>query len=171
MNNTTQIFQQQLLSMQDNMMNFAMQLTANKEDAQDLLQDTTLKVLDNQDKFTDDTNFKGWVLTVMRNIFINNYHKVVRSHTMIDQNADLYNVDTINHSGFDNPEGTCDIHEINKAIEGLSEEMKMPFAMFMSGYKYNEIADKLNIPMGTVKSRIFVARQQLQEELRDFYYN
>jgi len=169
--NSSQLFQNRLLGMQENMMNFALQLTANKEDAQDLLQDTTLKVLDNQEKFTDNVNFRGWVLTVMRNTFINNYHKIVRSQTMIDQSADLYNTDTINHSGFDSPEGSSDITEINKAIQNLNEEMKTPFAMYVSGYKYNEIAEKLNIPMGTVKSRIFVARQQLQEELKDFYYN
>ena len=75
-------FQQKLLSLQENMMNFALMLTANRDDAQDLLQDTTLKVLDNQDKFVDNVNFKGWVLTVMRNIFINNYHKIVRVQTV-----------------------------------------------------------------------------------------
>jgi len=169
--NTTQSLQNRLLGLQENMMNFALQLTANKEDAQDLLQDTTLRVLDNQDKFIDNVNFKGWVLTVMRNIFINNYHKVVRTQTMIDQSTDLYNVDTIDQSGFDSPEGSCDIKEINKAIEGLTEEMRTPFAMFMSGYKYNEISERMEIPMGTVKSRIFVARQLLQEQLRDYYYN
>lgn len=169
--NTTNGFQTQLLRLQDNMMCFAMQLTANVDDAQDLLQDTTLKVLNNQEKFTENTNFKGWVLTVMRNIFINNYHKVVRTQTVIDRGVDLYNVDTINHSGFDTPEGTCDIKEINKAIESLNEEMRTPFAMFVSGYKYNEIAEKLNIPMGTVKSRIFTARKELQSVLKDYHYN
>ena len=77
-------FQKKLLSMQENMMNFALSLTANREDAQDLTQDTTLKVLDNQDKFVDNVNFKGWVLTVMRNIFINNYHRIVRQQTIVD---------------------------------------------------------------------------------------
>lgn len=61
-------FQQKLLGLQENMMNFALMLTANRDDAQDLLQDTTLKVLDNQEKFVDNVNFKGWVLTVMRKI-------------------------------------------------------------------------------------------------------
>ncbi len=136
MNTTSNVFRAQLLGLQDNMMCFAMQLTANKEDAQDLLQDTTLKVLGNQDKFVDNTNFKGWVLTVMKNIFINHYHKVVRVQTMIDKSTDLYNVDTINHSGFDSPEGTCNIKEINKAIEELNEETRIPFAMYISGYKY-----------------------------------
>ena len=80
-------FQKKLLSMQENMMNFALMLTANRDDAQDLMQDTTLKVLDNQEKFVDNINFKGWVLTVMRNIFINNYHKIVRTQTVVDQSA------------------------------------------------------------------------------------
>ena len=94
-------FQQKLLGLQENMMNFALMLTANRDDAQDLLQDTTLKVLDNQDKFVDNVNFKGWVLTVMRNIFINNYHKIVRVQTVVDSTADLYNLDVVNDSGFD----------------------------------------------------------------------
>ncbi len=162
-------FQNKLMSIQDNMMNFALMLTSNREDAQDLLQDTTLKVLDNQEKFVDNVNFKGWVMTVMRNIFINNYHKVVRAQGVIDQGADIYNVDTIYDSGFDSPTGSYEIQEITLAINSLTDDLKVPFSMHLSGYKYNEIADKLNVPLGTVKSRIFFARQELQKELKDFY--
>ena len=161
-------FQQKLLSLQENMMNFALMLTANRDDAQDLLQDTTLKVLDNQDKFVDNVNFKGWVFTVMRNIFINNYHKIVRVQTVVDSSADLYNLDVVNDSGFDSPDKAYQIKEITKAINGLNDDLKVPFSMFLSGYKYNEIAEKLNVPLGTVKSRIFFARQELQKRLKDF---
>ena len=161
-------FQQKLLSLQENMMNFALMLTANRDDAQDLLQDTTLKVLDNQDKFVYNVNFKGWVLTVMRNIFINNYHKIVRVQTVVDSSADLYNLDVVNDSGFDSPDKAYQIKEITKAINGLNDDLKVPFSMFLSGYKYNEIAEKLNVPLGTVKSRIFFARQELQKRLKDF---
>ncbi len=161
-------FQQKLLSLQENMMNFALMLTANRDDAQDLLQDTTLKVLDNQDKFVDNVNFKGWVLTVMRNIFINNYHKIVRVQTVVDSSADLYNLDVVNDSGFDSPDKAYQIKEITKAINGWNDDLKVPFSMFLSGYKYNEIAEKLNVPLGTVKSRIFFARQELQKRLKDF---
>jgi len=161
-------FQQKLLSLQENMMNFALMLTANRDDAQDLLQDTTLKVLDKQDKFVDNVNFKGWVLTVMRNIFINNYHKIVRVQTVVDSSADLYNLDVVNDSGFDSPDKAYQIKEITKAINGLNDDLKVPFSMFLSGYKYNEIAEKLNVPLGTVKSRIFFARQELQKRLKDF---
>jgi len=150
-------------------MNFALMLTANRDDAQDLLQDTTLKVLDNQEKFVDNINFKGWVLTVMRNIFINNYHKVVRAQSVLDQGVDLYNIDVINDSGFDSPDGAFQLKEITKAVNSLNDDLKIPFTMFLSGYKYNEIAEKLGVPLGTVKSRIFFARQELQKILKDFH--
>jgi len=161
-------FQKKLLNLQENMMNFALTLTANRDDAQDLLQDTTLKVLDNQDKYVDNVNFKGWVLTVMRNIFINNYHKVVRTQTMVDQSADIYNLDLVNDSGFDSPDGSYQLGEINQAIDNLEEELRIPFSLYLSGFKYQEIADQLELPLGTIKSRIFFARRELQEKLNAY---
>lgn len=164
---TTIQFQQKVLSIQDNMFNFAMMLTGNREDANDLVQDTTLKVLDNQEKYVDNVNFKGWVLTIMRNLFINNYRKVVRSQTIIDQTEDLYHLNLSQDSGFETPDGSYTVKEINSAIDNLTTDLKTPFSMFLAGYKYNEIAEKLSVPLGTVKSRIFFARQELQKVLKD----
>jgi len=161
-------FQKKLLGMQENMMNFALMLTANKADAQDLLQDTTLKVLTNQEKYVDNINFKGWVLTVMRNIFINDYHKLVRIQTVIDQGVNIYNVDVMNNSSFDSPEDSFQMKEITFAIDNLNNDLRVPFSLFLSGYKYNEIADRLDLPLGTVKSRIYFARQQLKETLKEY---
>lgn len=163
-------FQQKLVGLQENMLNFALMLTADRNDAEDLLQDTTLKVLSNQEKFVDNVNFKGWVLTVMRNIFINNYHKVVRTQTVVDSSADLYNLDVTNDSGFESPDKQYQMQEISKAIQQLNDDLKVPFSMYLSGYKYHEIAEKLELPLGTVKSRIFFARQELQKALKDFRY-
>lgn len=165
--NTSQ-FQKKLLGMQENMMNFALMLTANREDAQDLLQETSLKVLDNREKYVDNRNFKGWVLTVMHNIFINNYHRVLRTQTVVEQDVDLYNLHVTNDSSFDTPDGTCQLQEITGAIDALNEELKAPFSMYVSGYRYHEIAEALHIPLGTVKSRIFFARQELKTKLKDF---
>ena len=165
--NTSQ-FQKKLLGMQENMMNFALMLTANREDAQDLLQETSLKVLDNREKYVDNRNFKGWVLTVMRNIFINNYHRVLRTQTVVEQDVDLYNLHVTNDSSFDTPDGTCQLQEITGAIDALNEELKASFSMYVSGYRYHEIAEALHIPLGTVKSRIFFARQELKTKLKDF---
>lgn len=158
-------FQDRLLGLQDNLLNFAYMLTANREEAKDLLQDTTLKALDNEDKYIDNVNFKGWVFTIMRNIFINNYRRVVRNQTIIDQTEDLYHLNLPQDSGFASPEGSFTVKEITTAINSFSEEYRIPFSMH---YKYHEIAEKMDLPLGTVKSRIFFARQRLQEMLKDY---
>jgi len=161
-------FRNDLLSIQDELLRFAYKLTANREEANDLLQETSLKALDNEDKYMPDTNFKGWMYTIMRNIFINNYRKVVRDQTFVDQTDNLYHLNLPQDSGFDSTEGAYDIKEIHRAMNELPKEYKVPFAMHVSGFKYREIADKLNLPLGTVKSRIFFTRQRLQEQLKDF---
>ena len=161
-------FQTKLLSLQGNLLNFAYLLTSNRDDAYDLLQDTTLKALDNEDKYVENVNFKGWVFTIMRNIFINNYRKVVRSATVIDQTEDLYHLNLPQDSGFETPEGSFAAKEITAAINAFSDDYRIPFTMHVAGYKYNEIAEKMNLPLGTVKSRIFFARQRLQQTLKDY---
>ncbi|MDE6217988.1 MAG: RNA polymerase sigma factor [Muribaculaceae bacterium] len=161
-------FKKKLLGLQGNLLNFAYQLTTSKEAAQDLVQDTTLKVLDNETKFVDNTNFKGWVFTIMRNIFINNYRRQVRSATIIDTTEDLYHLNCCQESGMTTPEGSFAAQEISEAINSFSADYREPFSMYISGYKYSEIAEKMNLPLGTVKSRIFFARRKLQVILKDY---
>ncbi len=161
-------FKSALLGMQGNLLSFAMKLTLNSDEAHDLVQDTTLKALNNEEKFVDNANFKGWMMTIMRNIFINNYRKVVRSATIIDQTEDLYHLNLPQESGLETPEGTVAAGEISAAINSFSDEYRVPFTMHVAGYKYNEIAEKMNLPLGTVKSRIFFARKRLQEMLKDY---
>ena len=162
------LFQQRLLSLQGNLFNFACMLTSNREEAKDLLQDTTLKALDNEEKYIDNVNFKGWVFTIMRNIFINNYRRILRNQTIVDQTEDLYHLNLPQESGFDSPDSSFTIKEITKAINGFSDEYKIPFSMHLAGFKYHEIAERMDLPLGTVKSRIFFARQRLQELLKDY---
>ena len=149
-------------------MSFAYQLTSNREQAEDLLQDTTLKALSNEDKYVDNVNFKGWIFTIMRNIFINNYRQNVRQATVIDKTEDLYHLNISQDSGINTPEGSYAVKEISVVLNSFSDDYRIPFNMFVAGYKYNEIADKLNLPLGTVKSRIFFARKKLREELKDY---
>lgn len=165
---TKKNFETSLLGLQDNMMNFALSLTADREEAKDLLQETTLRVLDNREKYYENVNFKGWVFTIMHNIFVNNYRKIVRSQTIIDKTENLYHLNLPQDSGFNTPEGAYSIKEINKAINSFADEHKVPFSMHVTGYKYEEIANHLGLPIGTVKSRIFFARKRLQEMLKDF---
>ena len=161
-------FQSNLMNLQSNLLNFAFMLTSNRDDAYDLLQDTTLKALDNEDKYAENTNFKGWVFTIMRNIFINNYRRSVRSATVVDTTDNLYHLNLSQESGFETPEESYGAGEITAAINEFSDEYRIPFSMHVAGYKYNETADHMNLPLGTVKSRIFFARKKLQERFASY---
>lgn len=160
-------FQNLLVGLQSNMLNFAYILTSNRDDAYDLLQDTTLKALDNEDKYMENTNFKGWVFTIMRNIFINNYRRSARSAVTVDTTDDLYHLNAP-QKAFSSPENSYTVKEVNKAINSFTPEYRIPFAMHLSGYKYSEIAEQMNLPVGTIKSRIYYARQRLRSELKDY---
>ncbi len=164
----TEKFQNELMKLQGNLLNFAYMLTSNRDDAYDLLQDTTLKALDNEAKFAENTNFKGWVFTITRNIFINNYRRAARTATVADTTENLYHLNLSQDSGLDTPEGSYTAAEITDAINAFADEYRIPFSMHVAGYKYNEIAEKMELPLGTVKSRIFFARKKLQEQFADY---
>ena len=104
----------------------------------------------------------------MRNIFINNYRKVVRDQTFVDTTDNLYHLNTPHDLTLDSTECAYDLKEMHRIVNALPREYKIPFSMHVSGFKYREIAEKLNLPLGTVKSRIFFTRQKLQQELKDF---
>lgn len=165
---STQDLNSRLIALQSNLLNFAFMLTSNRDDAYDLLQDTTLKALDNADKYAENTNFKGWVFTIMRNIFINNYRRVARTATIIDRTEDLYHLNICQDSALASPEGSFQVQEINKAINSLPDEYRVPFSMHVAGYKYDEISKEMNLPLGTVKSRIFFTRKKLQQRFADY---
>ena len=161
-------FRKDLIGVQEELLRFAYKLTADREEANDLLQETSSKALDNEEKYVPDTNFKGWMYTIMRNIFINNYRKIVRDQTFVDQTDNYYHLNLPQDSGFISTEGAYDLKEMHRIVNALPKEYKVPFSMHVSGFKYREIADKLGLPLGTVKSRIFFTRQRLQQELKDF---
>lgn len=171
MNNIT--FKKDLLGVQDDLLRFAYKLTSDREEANDLLQETSLKALDNEEKYTPDTNFKGWIYTIMRNIFINNYRKVVRDQTFVDTTDNLYHLNLPRDAAFESTESAYDLKEMHRIVNALPREYKIPFSMHVSGFnvsgfKYREIAEKLGLPLGTVKSRIYFTRQKLQQDLKDF---
>lgn len=144
---------------------YAYQLTRNVEDTNDLVQDTMLKALMYQDKFADGTNLKGWLYTIMKNTFINNYRRMVKRNTFIDQTDNDYFLDSVSHAVKNDGEQKFIMRDIESAIEKLPNSLKKPFTMNFKGFKYHEIAEILRIPIGTVKTRIFVARRTLREEL------
>lgn len=166
--NNKPTFKNSVLGIQSNLMSFAMKLTLNKDEAYDLVQDTTLKALDNEEKFAEDTNFKGWMLTIMRNIFINNYRKTSRENTMVDATVELYHITNATDSSQSTLDGAHTCNEISALIASFPADYREPFNMHIAGYKYEEIAEKLGMPLGTVKARIFNTRKKLRELLKDY---
>ena len=165
---TTFEFNNHLIGMKPNLQRFAMSLTSDRDTALDLVQDTYLKAITHKDKFVDYTNLKAWVFTIMKNTFINNYRRNVKENTIIDGTQDLYYLNRPHDKGFISPESSHAEGEIEKAINSLEDEFRIPFRMHIEGYKYREIADELGLKIGTVKSRIFFTRQKLMYKLKDF---
>ena len=148
---------------------FAYNLTKNMDDAKDLYQETTYRALFNRDKFQPDTNFKAWMFTIMKNIFINNYRKKVKANTVLDTTDNQFYLNSGAHAIGNAAEGGIMLKELNGMVETLDDSIRVPFLMHFEGFKYQEIADELDLPLGTVKSRIFFARKELKEKIMANY--
>lgn len=146
---------------------FALRLTRSHQDAQDLLQETTMRAFRHKDKFMMGTNFKSWASTIMRNTFINRYRKLKnRKHVNAPIEDFTYAIESksaVNNSG----EQNLRMQELTRIMESISDIYTVPFMMFFRGYEYKEIAEHLGIPIGTVKSRIFLARRKMKEMIQD----
>lgn len=148
---------------------FAYNLTKNQEDAKDLYQETAFRAMTNKEKFRPGTNFKAWTFTIMKNIFINNYRKKIKRNTIIDTTENEFFLNSGTQT-VDNDAGrNILMDELSKMIKSLDVTIKDPFMMHYKGYKYQEIADKLQLPLGTVKSRIFFARKALKSKIKSHY--
>jgi RNA polymerase sigma factor (sigma-70 family) len=164
-------FNYQLTNLSSNLERFALSLTSNSEDAKDLLQETFAKAITYRDKFEDNTNLKAWTFTIMKNTFINNYRRAVKANTTFDNTDDLYYLNLNKETTFETPDSQYSVKEIQKTIDALDDDFKMPFLMHTQGYKYKEIADTLDLKIGTVKSRIFFTRKKLMEKLKGYDQN
>lgn len=159
---------QEIISLRPTLRVFTYRFTRDKEESHDLVQDTLLKALMNIDKFREQTNLKGWLFTIMRNTFINNYRKNQRLKTSKDDTKEQYYLNIEDTHTFTSPESKFEYYDIWKNVNEIKDEFLVPFKMHASGYKYNEIADHLNIPIGTVKNRIFHARKEIQKKLTGY---
>ena len=148
---------------------FAYNLTKDSDEAQDLYQETAYRALTNKDKFQPGTNLKAWLFTIMKNIFINNYRKKVKANTIFDSTDNLYYLNSGSVSINNRAESNILSRELWGMINDLDDSIRVPFVMHFKGFKYQEIADDLELPLGTVKSRIFFARKALKEKIRNLY--
>jgi RNA polymerase sigma-70 factor (ECF subfamily) len=158
-------FNHQLISYQNNLKRFAYSLVTDKDEAYDLVQETYLKAFSYHQKLSDFSNLRVWIMTIMKNIFINNYHRNNKGRAIINEKmAIMKDLDP----GFESTDSYYTQNEINKALDQLNQELSLPFIKYVNGYKYREIADEMKLNIGTVKSRIHTARQLLMESLKDF---
>lgn len=159
--------QQQLLNLQDRLYRHAIGITGNAEDARDLLQETSLQVLNKEDKYAANTNFKAWVFTLMKNVFINNYRRSVIEQRILKENMTTSFFAADDQVSILADEVNISISDLRQAIGQLDDKYKNPITLLMAGYSYQEISDKTGISVGTLKSRAFEGRKRLRNILSD----
>lgn len=155
-----QLFQQH----EDYLFRFAMKLTnGDRVNAADLVQETAAKVWKHAARFTPETNFRAWASVILRNQFINDYRRLQYRRTVdvADPVVDHYALNHIENEAGSN----LGVEEVNAAVAHLDDLYRIPFLRFVEGYQYQEIAEEMELPIGTVKSRIFYARKQLRSVL------
>ena len=161
-------FNTQVLRQTTSLKMYALNFTRDSEDANDLVQDTVLKAITYYNKFKEGTNLKGWLYTIMKNTFINNYRRVVKMNSFITKSDEIPSAHLLFSSTLNLGEGKFVMQDIQNAMGKLQNEYYVPFNMYFEGFKYHEIAEQLKIPIGTVKTRIHVARKILRSNLKSY---
>ncbi len=158
-------FLQEFNTLSGYLRSFAMKLTKDRFAAEDLYQDTALKAIKNQSKFSSDTNMKAWLLTIMKNSFINDYRKRQRRQQIEEASNNAILLMNQPNKSFNDGERSLRASELLELIDALSDNLKKPFLMMYQGYKYEEISQEMQLPIGTIKSRIFWARKELKDKI------
>ena len=163
-----QIFNLEICSHRSWLETFALKFTKNIEDANDLVQDTIVKAIRYHYLYQKGSNLRGWLYTIMRNTFINDFRKVSKRIGIIDTSEELSSAQLSTSASKNLGENKFIQQDIQAALNKLQSAYSIPFLRYFEGYKYQEIADELNIPIGTVKTRIHVARQYLKDQLKQY---
>ncbi|PST82527.1 RNA polymerase subunit sigma [Pedobacter yulinensis] len=162
----TLIFEQAVCGHRPILRNYALRLTRNLDDAEDLLQDTLIKALSYEHLYKSGTNLKAWLFTILKNTFINAYRSKAKWHGVMEVSEDLSSPQLKMSASRNSAESRFALGDVQAALDSLPDAYRIPFQRYFEGYKYHEIADELNIPLGTVKTHIFLARQQLKRQLK-----
>ncbi|GAB4009447.1 sigma-70 family RNA polymerase sigma factor [Spirosoma migulaei] len=170
-----QIFNKEFMPHIDSMYNFAFRLTTDEDDANDLVQDTYLKAFRFISSFEQGTNAKAWLFRILKNSFINDYRKKSKEPAKVD----YQDVETTYNSEDAESEHTVDLRaesvsdligdEVATALNSLPVDFRTVIILCdIEGFTYEEMAKILDIPIGTVRSRLHRARNLLKEKLRDY---
>ncbi len=159
---TSVYFKNQVDQIEDLLFGFAMKLTKNRENAKDLMQETLMRGFQARERFKIGTHFKSWMTTIMYNSYINHYRKR-KTRNRVEQPIE----DIVHLSNKPTTEGNGEQVVLRRELNGIMNQLdlkyKKPFLMFFQGFQYDEIAADMDLPIGTVKSRIFYARKQLKQ--------
>ena len=148
---------------------YALNLTRDQEAANDLYQETALKAFKYRDKFRADSNFNAWAITLMKNTFINDYRRRKRRNTVFDFTPDQYLLNSSEQVVRNEGESIMTMEELQTFIDTLPDKLRIPFLMQYQGYRYDEISSYLDVPEGTIKSRIHFARKRLKHRIAKEY--
>lgn len=161
-------FNQKVSKIENLLFGFAMKLTGNRENAKDLMQETLMRSYKNREKFKEGTNFKAWLTTIMYNSYVNVYRRK-KTRMKVMRPMEDYNYLVENKSAEGNPSSVMFMKELKGIVNKLSDDFRIPFQLHVEGYQYDEISERMDLPMGTVKSRIFYARKKLMGMVSERY--
>lgn len=174
LNHNIASFESEITKNRTLLMNHALHLTHNQRDAEDLMQDTLMKAYRNLDKFEEGTNFKAWLYRIMTNEYINQYRHTQRERSSVDRNESVSeNIADARDISYDESfyvENSADFgDEVSSAIHLVPDDFRTIVVMAdIQDQSYREISEKLEIPIGTVMSRLFRGRQILRKKLQDY---
>ncbi len=155
-------FEEELIALEGKLRSYAYLLFPQREDAEDLIQETLLKALENRERYNENVNFKGWLYTIMHNIFINICKS--KRYCMFLSLSDG-NVSAEMARAMEFADDEYSFKEVCQVIDELPENLRVVVSMRLKGFKYLEIANRTGIPIGLVKSRIFYGKKKLKEML------
>lgn len=159
-------FDHKLMKYHDRLKGYAMKLTRHAEEAEDLTQETFLKAVANKNKFQGGSNLQAWLHTIMRNTYITQYNRQNKYQAIVSQGDSPRLAYIFEYTTENQGKQSLLMDEINRALQGLEAQFRTPFLMHFKGYKYREIAEILEMPLGTVKNRIHVAKKFLQQQIQ-----
>jgi RNA polymerase sigma-70 factor (ECF subfamily) len=155
-------FERELIRQKPHLKGFALHFTRCHHSAEDLIQETYLKAWKNRTAFRSGTSFKAWLFTIMKNTFVNQYHRKANTQKRKGEVSMITDAEN-NAVGIDDVASRMITKDVNKAIHSLPVVFKRPLKLYIEGYQYKEIADMLKLPLGTVKCRIHFARKLVRK--------
>jgi RNA polymerase sigma-70 factor (ECF subfamily) len=168
-------FQKEAMQHIDALYNFALRMTNDQEDAEDLVQETYMKAYRFFDSFEKGTNCKAWLFRILKNSYINKYRKEAKEPDKVDYDDIKEFYHTVKHSSTDSNDmqekifGSLLDDEVSRALEGLPEDFREVVQLCdIEGFTYEEIANMVDCPIGTVRSRLHRGRKVLRDRLLDY---